>query len=201
MDEGALRTMRARLAAQVHPAALGDVGSAARAKLDNLLLRWRPEIGGAVVCYANEALVDGKALVLPYLPFVSVDIAADLLVFAPAAGCHLVGKIHRLGSDYVGMLVLGVFNAVVPVANIADEHRDALKSPQRRASAGSGGAAGSGDARKGRAFAVGDNLRFRVVRTQVEGDLLTIVGSLNSEGTGLWHGHENGVASQEGVAT
>ena len=129
-----LRDMDARLTADIHPSLLGgSMLEAARAKLDCLVLKWHrtPQWEGAVLSYRDERLIQESGmgsggLVLPFLPYVQVGIRASLLVFAPTRGCTLVGKVHKLGSDYIGMLVLGVFNAVLPRAMVDAKYHDSF---------------------------------------------------------------------------
>mmetsp|Transcript_22852 Transcript_22852/g.48312 ORF Transcript_22852/g.48312 Transcript_22852/m.48312 type:complete len:182 (+) Transcript_22852:148-693(+) len=113
MDAGVLRTVQGHLTAEIHPALLGQSLEAAREKLSSLVLKWQPQWEGAILAYSGESLEGDQGLVLPFLPYVQLRIVADLLLFKPTVGCALVGKVQKVGSDYVSMLVLGVFNAVL----------------------------------------------------------------------------------------
>ncbi len=121
-------------------------------------------------------------------------IAADLLLFKPSVGCALVGKVQKVGSDYVSMLVLGVFNAVLlakdidkkflPLASGAladgagagDADADDAKKKKRRKKEGKQAAAAT--------ISEGCLLKFKVAQLKVEGDMLTIVGAMKEKGLG-----------------
>ena len=186
MDKGVLKTMSALLTAEIHPALLGEALDAARTKLDYLVLKWQPAWNGALLSYSDEKLVRNEGLVLPFLPYVQLDISATFLVFAPTVGSTLVGKVHKVGSDYVGMLVLGVFNAVLPAKNIDKKYLGSLRMKGKGATA---------EKKKRRTEqAEGDVedieegclLRFRVQTLNLEGGLLTIVGSMKGKGEGVY---------------
>ena len=207
MDGGVVRVMKAELTCEVHPALLGeDLLLSARQKLDHLVLKWRTEWQGALLAYKDERLVtedDQAPRVLPFLPYVQLSIAANLLVFAPTVGCTLLGKVHKIGNDYVGMLVLGVFNAVLPAANLGRAYL-----PNLRGSKGGGSKAGLGSVvsedkkkkKKATSSEVDANttlieegslVKFRVEELKVESDLLTIIGSMKGKDTGIWNHDEN----------
>ena len=189
-EHGALLTMDANLTCEIHPSQLGEsLLECARQKLERLVLKWHrtPHWEGAVLAYENERLITDDhdhggsnrmdhqiGLVMPYLPYVQVSLRASLLVFAPQKGHVLVGTVHKLAADYVGMLVLGVFNAVLPKDSVDQKYHGSFQ----------GGGNMATKKKKGVVVEEGTALRFRVEAIRVEGDLITVVGSMKGEDYG-----------------
>lgn len=85
------------------------------------------------------------------------DLLPSAIVFAPREGMQIAGEVNQIGRDYVGLLVLGVFNASVPMAEVPAEL-------QRRIS-------------------VGTRLLIELTGIHVAHDRLSLSGSLLSPGT------------------
>mmetsp|Transcript_1859 Transcript_1859/g.5059 ORF Transcript_1859/g.5059 Transcript_1859/m.5059 type:complete len:203 (-) Transcript_1859:89-697(-) len=194
MDEDVILSIRARMTAEIHPSLLGgSMIEAAREKLDSLVLKWHrtPQWEGAVLSYGDEELAeDGQGssiaagLVLPFLPYVQVVVRASLLVFAPKRGSTLVGKVHKLGSDYIGMLVLGVFNAVLPRDKVDYKYQGNFKQDFDGNTAKAAKKKGK-EADNPVEIREGCSLKFVVESLKVESDLLTIVGSMKGQKCGV----------------
>ena len=116
----ALREGEAELVAYLHPNQLGDPLGAARGALDRLLLQWSEDLEGVLLAHEGAALVPEPGRVLGTLPYVRAGVSARLQVFAPEVGDTLVGEVTKLGGDYIALLVLGIFPAVVPLKNIRE---------------------------------------------------------------------------------
>ncbi|QDZ22849.1 RPA43 OB domain-containing protein [Chloropicon primus] len=182
------------MTAEIHPSLLGgSMIEAAREKLDSLVLKWHrtPQWEGAVLSYGDEELAeDGQGssiaagLVLPFLPYVQVVVRASLLVFAPKRGSTLVGKVHKLGSDYIGMLVLGVFNAVLPRDKVDYKYQGNFKQDFDGNTAKAAKKKGK-EADNPVEIREGCSLKFVVESLKVESDLLTIVGSMKGQKCGV----------------
>lgn len=79
------------------------------------------------------------------------------MVFSPREGMHIMGEVNQIGRDYVGLLVLGVFNAAVPMAEVPPEMQHRL--------------------------AVGARLLIELTGIHVAHDRLSLSGSLLAPGT------------------
>ena len=73
---------------------------------------------GWLDCFCIDHRIDWRrlALLLSWLAF-------DPFAFP----FQTVGKVHKMGRDYVGMLVLGVFNATVPLKSIPKQDASRVK--------------------------------------------------------------------------
>lgn len=60
-----------------------------------------------------------------------VDIRAKAVVFSPEHSQRLIGRVNKVGVDYVGMLVYGLFNAAIVSAGVVPP-----RSPEFARSAG-----------------------------------------------------------------
>lgn len=89
--------------------------------------RYHEGIGGVLLSYASVRFATGAAAddftsttdgaplgrMLEENPALHVRVTADALVFRPAVGDVLVGRVQDVGSGHVSVLVAGVFNAVL----------------------------------------------------------------------------------------
>ena len=90
-----------------------------------------------LLTHEGAALLPDPGRVLGTLPYVRAGVSARLQVFAPRVGDALVGEVTKLGGDYIALLVMGIFPAVIPVKNIRegfqlDPHNEALKALESR---------------------------------------------------------------------
>ena len=81
------------------------------------------DLGGVALAFSEPRVKGARARLHPYFPFLGVTAAADVRLFRPRAGRHLVGRVIKVGVDYIGLLVLGVFNAAVGVERIRREFK------------------------------------------------------------------------------
>jgi DNA-directed RNA polymerase I subunit RPA43 len=89
-----------------------------------------------------------------------------------------VGKVNKVGADFVGLLVMGVFNASVASADISDEfiHNPIDASP--------GGCWESAEDNGEHRIAVGSDVVFVVKAVSEHDDVLHMLGSLKETNTG-----------------
>ncbi|KAH7432446.1 hypothetical protein KP509_07G022900 [Ceratopteris richardii] len=63
-----------------------------------------------------------KSRLIPFCfglsPYFKVNLTANLLTFSPKMGMFLEGKVNKIEEDYIGVLVLGLFNAAIGVTDI-----------------------------------------------------------------------------------
>ncbi|CAD7698451.1 unnamed protein product [Ostreobium quekettii] len=99
-----------------------------RARLNDTLLRHSLHMGGVMLSYSNEKLLSQLALVHDYFPLLRVHAEAECLVFRPEPGTKIVGSVMSVGRDHIALLVLGAFNAVIPISAVPEKLRP---SPQK----------------------------------------------------------------------
>ena len=120
VGHGALQECEAELVVYLHPSQLGDALGGARGALDRMLLKWSEDLEGVLLTHEGAALLPDPGRVLGTLPYVRAGVSARLQVFAPRVGDALVGEVTKLGGDYIALLVMGIFPAVIPVKNIRE---------------------------------------------------------------------------------
>ena len=162
----------------IHPSAMHDALGGAKELLDGMLMRHHHQLGGVLVSYADARLVGSDARIIHQAGYCDVHVRCTARVFCPKPGRKLLGAVNKVGADFVGMLVMGVFNASVSAADISDEfiHNPIDASP--------GGCWESAEDNGEHRIAVGDEVVFVVKAVSEHDDVLHLLGSLKEEGTG-----------------
>ena len=162
----------------IHPSAMHDALGGAKELLDGMLMRHHHQLGGVLVSYADARLVGSDARIIHQAGYCDVHVRCTARVFCPKPGRKLLGVVNKVGADFVGMLVMGVFNASVSAADISDEfiHNPIDSAP--------GGCWESAEDNGEHRIAVGDEVVFVVKAVSEHDDVLHLLGSLKEEGTG-----------------
>ena len=84
-----------------------------RSQLSKMLLKYSDELKGVPVTFGDIELPPGKdyGRILGEVPWVHVDVCTKILVFQPAVGLVLRGRVNKLSDGYISLLVFGMFNA------------------------------------------------------------------------------------------
>lgn len=181
----------------LHPSALVDPLVGARRVLDGMMMKHSPALGGVLMAYEDERLCgedgdasDGSAssestsmrddvvrerfgVVLHASGYVDVAVRCACRVFHPARGSRLVGVVNKCSHDFIGALVLDVFNVAISQENIREE---LVSCPEE----GSWKSAWD-DAH---ALRVGSHVVFTVKDITESDDVVLLVGAMEEEGTG-----------------
>lgn len=173
MQQEALETLTALFTIDLHPSRLHDVPAGVKEQLNAQLLKYSDDFDGVVISYSNERILKRDPFVGTYFPYFRVEVQARVLVFKPTPRSLLTGKVIKVGSDYIGLLVLDVFNAAIGRDSIRKEFNmegtsDAWvsrKHPEHR-------------------LAVGSSVKFTVESVQDQAGFFSIVGSLQDHCTG-----------------
>ncbi|MCO5590852.1 hypothetical protein L7F22_044827 [Adiantum nelumboides] len=114
-----VKMVSAELSLCVHPAWSNSVLRGVQESLNSLLFRYNEDIDGVVLAYLDLKIPSNKAKLLSGLsPYFRVNLTAKLLSFSPKTGMVLEGKVNKIEEDYIGVLVLGLFNAAIGVSDI-----------------------------------------------------------------------------------
>ncbi|GFR44478.1 hypothetical protein Agub_g5741, partial [Astrephomene gubernaculifera] len=120
-NNNALFRARTHFSVELHPSTVVDVHEGVKEQLNSHLLRFVDDFNGVLLSYSNVEVLTKKPVIHPYFPYFHLDVRADVLVFKPARGMTLVGRVNHLGEDYIGALVLGVFNVTIPARCVMEE--------------------------------------------------------------------------------
>lgn len=167
-DSQHLRGCWARFAIDLHPSRSADVLQGVRDQLQSMLLRYNNELQGVLLAYSKERILNSEARVHPYFPYFHVEVIALVYLFRPTVGALIGGVVNIVGQDYIGLLVLGIFNASIGRKNIPPHWRSAPldncwvsnKNARQR-------------------IEIGSVIQFAVQRIRHEGGFFTLTGSLN----------------------
>jgi DNA-directed RNA polymerase I subunit RPA43 len=135
--------------------------------------RYNEDCEGVIVSYSNEKILSQHAQVHPYFPYLRVKVLSIVVVFRPLPDARLTGIVNKIGSDYIGLLVLGFINVSIPAKYIKEgiKHRFgemswvSNKNEQHR-------------------IAVGTRVWFRVKEVLRNGEFMSLTGSLEKSDTG-----------------
>ncbi|GAX86039.1 hypothetical protein CEUSTIGMA_g13454.t1 [Chlamydomonas eustigma] len=124
MDASCLKRADAVFNVELHPCKLHNVEEGVSEHLNALLFRFQEDLNGFVIAYKDVNIRKTKqTFIHPYFPLVHLEVRAKVLLFKPAEGCMLVGKVIKIAADFVGLLVLGVFNASIAADSIRSEFK------------------------------------------------------------------------------
>lgn len=175
----AVVTKKATVKLGLHPGAIADAVNGARALLDGMLMRHHDQLGGVLMSYSDDEIVGSDARIIAYAGYVDVHVSLRARVFCPAVGTKLLGVVNKVGVDFIGLLVHGVFNVSIAADQIREEF---IHNPVDPTSPGGcwESAVDGGQHRIG----VGSSVVFGVKAVSEFDDVLHLIGSLTEEGTG-----------------
>eukprot|EP00727_Mastigamoeba_balamuthi_P013654 m51a1_g8911 hypothetical protein (276) ;mRNA; f:777998-779288 len=99
---------------------LGNVHDAVSQRINNWLLnRYCQEFHGVMIAYGKFALPESEKIMWD-LPHIIIPLRLHAVVFGPSQGCPLKATLSKMAQDHLSLLVLDVFNAEVPLEQVAD---------------------------------------------------------------------------------
>lgn len=165
----------AELQVCVHPAWSNNVLKGVQETLNSLLFRYNEALDGVVLAYLDLKIPSRNAKILAGLsPYFRVNLTAKLLIFSPKMGMMLEGKVNKIEEDYIGVLVLGLFNAAIGVTDIRDCFHFLEEDFER---------SWVSDSQK-HVIKLGTIIRFSVKSVEEKDEFLDLSGSLVPSGTG-----------------
>ncbi|CAM6018645.1 unnamed protein product [Sphagnum balticum] len=166
----------AKLSVYLHPSRAANVQQGVREIMNSLLLRYNEEFEGVVLAYLDPKIQGRTANILSGLsPYFHVQLKASFLLFSPKIGMLVEGKVNKVEKDYLGVVVLGLFNAAIGIADIREDlyYDD------------SGGMkAWQSESDHQHSIGLGSNIRFIVKSVQETEEIIDLCGSLQAVHTG-----------------
>lgn len=177
------------------PSALGAPASAPARILRELLMKYSSVLGGFLVAFARARFDPrgrygsggaplGRAVTLH--PTLHARVRAEVLLFRPAVGQVLQGRVTQLSDHHVGCIVAGLFNASILLEDMADgyafEERGAGGGAWAAAAAHAAAAPGSLLAANPARLRGGEHIVFRVKGLLHNTGVLTILGTMGGPG-------------------
>ena len=171
---GVLRRVEARLTLHCSPSFIGRLHDGARQHVNAMLLKPSEALGGVPIACPALRICSSVATANTDFPLLHFEVDATLVVFAPAVGARLVGRINQISPDHVGLLVLGTFNASIP--------RTALKSSHYY---DTNDAIWCDEASGKQVLQAGSSVAFDVTGFDYADDVLCIQGSIAADSAGF----------------
>ncbi|GAB5034241.1 rna polymerase rpb7 domain containing partial [Nannochloropsis oceanica] len=158
------------------PHAMEDMEQHVRSKLHTLLMKYNEDAGGVLLAiyHIRQPPARRFATILHDLPFLHVQVEAMALVFTPTPGSVVTGEVIKVTGTHVALLVYGLFNAAIA----REDMPDALEYVSGRGEWVCNGGEGRSEGR----FALGEQVKFRVVRVHEAAGLLALDGSMREKG-------------------
>lgn len=108
------------------PRCFGKVKEGIKEQLNKDVSVFCDSLDGVVVCYSHLKLLSQLGRVVGSQPCLHVNVRATYIIFKPTVGSLIKGIINRMGTDFLGMLVHGIFNITVPRPRDQDPNRFTL---------------------------------------------------------------------------
>jgi len=158
------------------PHAMEDMEQHVRSKLHTLLMKYNEDAGGVLLAiyHIRQPPARRFATILHDLPFLHVQVEAMALVFTPTPGSVVTGEVIKVTGTHVALLVYGLFNAAIA----REDMPDAFEYVSGRGEWVCNGGEGRSEGR----FALGEQVKFRVVRVHEAAGLLALDGSMREKG-------------------
>eukprot|EP01114_Cavostelium_apophysatum_P015424 TRINITY_DN4194_c0_g1_i1.p1 TRINITY_DN4194_c0_g1~~TRINITY_DN4194_c0_g1_i1.p1 ORF type:complete len:240 (+),score=63.43 TRINITY_DN4194_c0_g1_i1:129-848(+) len=151
----------------------GKVSMGIKYHLDQFIFRYIPEFSAVMVSHDNLEVLDRAGLIMDENPFVLTKIKVDFLLFAPALHSFIIGTVNNVGVDHIGLLIFRTFNASIGSQNLGGNFKLDFSSGTWT------------DQGTGAQIAVGTDIVFEIINIHQENHILSIVGSMLKEGTGI----------------
>ncbi|KAJ1646236.1 hypothetical protein LPJ64_002255 [Coemansia asiatica] len=118
VDSSSFVECTTRLTVTLAPVYSRDFMAGVHETLNNMLLRFVPQIRGVVLSYSKVKVLTDSALISNDSPYGQLEISARLMLWRPISGMTLEGVINVQSPDHIGMLLWDTFNASIPASFI-----------------------------------------------------------------------------------
>ncbi|KAF7793962.1 hypothetical protein EIP86_005086 [Pleurotus ostreatoroseus] len=106
--------VQASLALSIPPVFATNLRAGAEEMLDSMVMRYIPALQGVVLAHDNLRFLESMATVKADCPFANCRVSFDATVWSPHVGMRLVGKVNLCSPDHVSLLVHRTFNVSIP---------------------------------------------------------------------------------------
>jgi DNA-directed RNA polymerase I subunit RPA43 len=157
----------------LQPRYAASVKAGVLARLAENVQHYDHGVQGVLMAFSEVALLQPHGKLLGESPFVYVTVRCKASVFKPRAGLVLAGRVNKVSSSHVGILVYDLFNASVAAAELVHQSYGYHEDSNSWVHA----------ADEGKAVAVGDRVAFVVRRVSEAHGFISIEGgSLDCKG-------------------
>ncbi|AEY96594.1 FADR377Wp [Eremothecium gossypii FDAG1] len=167
-----------------------------RQHLNPMVMKYNGDVGGVILGYENVAIMnegaakDEELLVklTPDTPFAFTWCSVDLVVWSPHIGDVLEGWIFIQSASHIGLLIHDAFNASIKKNNIPDDWTFIHNEESTNGSSENDSSTGMRKARSlghwvdGNGKQLDGKLKFTVKNVYTAGRMVSLEGSLLSEG-------------------
>lgn len=87
-----------------------------------MLMQYSSHLRGVPIGYENIQLDDAYGKAAPDSAFLHFYVRVSMYLFEPREGTVLMGTVNKVGSDHIGLLVEGTWNASIPRSMIPDQY-------------------------------------------------------------------------------
>lgn len=104
------------------PCYIQDISTGLHEQLNLMILRYSSKLQGVLLAYSKLRLVEPFGRIINETPYIHCKVIMDALVFQPKIGSTIEGVVNKVGSNHVGLLVAGVFNASISSAQLPTDY-------------------------------------------------------------------------------
>eukprot|EP00123_Amoebidium_parasiticum_P005408 comp16610_c0_seq1/m.14766 comp16610_c0_seq1/g.14766 ORF comp16610_c0_seq1/g.14766 comp16610_c0_seq1/m.14766 type:complete len:319 (-) comp16610_c0_seq1:88-1044(-) len=119
-SKSAFKRVAVQLEASLPPLALKDVERGVREYLNEQIMQYDDDLQGVVLGYTGLRAQQSMGRIIDDSPFIIIPVSVTFLLFAPQIGSTLVGEVHKVGADHVGLLVHKTFNAAIAKSDMGE---------------------------------------------------------------------------------
>ncbi|KAI0046083.1 hypothetical protein FA95DRAFT_1560516 [Auriscalpium vulgare] len=112
--DGEFRSVAASLVLAVPPVFASRPRDGAEEMLDSLVMRYDPTLRGVVLAHSRLQFLERVGRIHADSPFAVCTVGFEALVWSPAIGMKLSGRINLSSPDHVSLLVHRTFNVSIP---------------------------------------------------------------------------------------
>jgi len=118
------------LSSSLAPCHVQDARKGVEEQLNQMLMRYSEAVHGVILAFRHVQLVNPYGHIINETPYIHCRIATNALVFRPVEGMMLKGCVNKIGSNHIGILIAGAFNASIaasemPNGYVHNYHQDA----------------------------------------------------------------------------
>jgi DNA-directed RNA polymerase I subunit RPA43 len=122
-DKGHFIIQDMKILVHIPPIYSTDISKCIDRYFYQILLKYDSRYNGVPLCYTNASILSNDSVIINDNPFLHITIKLKMLLFRPNIGQLIAGIVNRVSSNHIGLIVYGLFNAVIPT-NIETDNPD-----------------------------------------------------------------------------